>query len=56
MIFIKTIITYIWLKSKIYHKKVPLMTNNTLALSGGFVSIYTYTNIHLRKLVGNTCG
>ena len=52
--FIKTIVTYIWLKSKHYHKKVTLMTNHTLVLSSGFVSICVYTNINLRKLPGNT--
>ena len=31
MVFIKLAIGYFRLKSKIYFKKVPVMTNNTLA-------------------------
>ena len=40
VIFIKTIITYFWLKSKMFLKKVSVITNNTIALTSGFVNIY----------------
>ena len=39
MIFIKATITSFWLKFKIDLKKVQVMTNNTLALTSGFVNI-----------------
>ena len=69
MILIDTTITYFWLKPEIYLKKVPVMTNNTLAQTIGFVNIkhifqahqsyniltfIIYTNIRLRKLVDCT--
>ena len=68
MILIKVIITYFWLKSKIYLKKVPVMTNNTLAQTIGLLTsitsdmsilsysnIYNYANIQLRKPVDSIC-
>ena len=39
IIFIKTTITYFSLKSKIYQKKVPVMTNRTLKRTSVFVNI-----------------
>ena len=41
IIFIKTTITYFSLKSKIYQKKVPVMTNRTLKRTSVFVNIMT---------------
>ena len=37
--FIKENITYFWLKSKICFNNVPLMTDNTLALTSAFLDI-----------------
>ena len=39
IIFIKTTITYFQLKSKIYLKKVAIMTDNTPVLIDGFLNI-----------------
>ena len=53
-----TTTTYFWLKSKISLKKVPLMTNNTLMLTIGFVKYFNIYNLcnHLSKITaGNIC-
>ena len=53
-----TIITYFWLKSIISLKKVPLMTNNTLMQTIGFVKYFNIYNLcnHLSKITtGNIC-
>ena len=47
MIFIKVTITYFWLKLKIYLKKVPAMTNNTLTIISGVVHINPMIFLHL---------
>ena len=36
--FIKTTITYFWLKSKIHSKRVPVMTSNRNVPTSGFVN------------------
>ena len=41
-----TTVVYFWLKSKIYSKKVPLMTDNTLTGSPSFISIYAFRDIN----------
>ena len=47
MIFIKKTITYFFLKSKIYLKNVPIMTNNTLVPTNVLLtSILLYSNIY----------
>ena len=60
-------ITYFWLKCKIFIKKIPVMTNNALTQTIGFVNVnslrhinpiifeHLYKNIHLKKLAGNIC-
>ena len=55
MISFKTTNSF-WLKSKIYLKKVPVITNNTLAPISSFVNIIffsdkfiLYINIHLKN-------
>ena len=53
MIFIKSTITYIRLKSKTYLKKIPVKTNNTLPLS--YSSIYNLYRHSSKKLTGNIC-
>ena len=45
MIFIKTNITYFWLKSKIYPKKVSVIANNTHIIC----IIYTFIIKHSFK-------
>ena len=51
-----TFISNFWLKSKIYLKKVPVMTNITLTQIIGYVNVnhvltcIIYTNIHLQAL------
>ena len=52
MILIKTTTTYFWLESKIYLKKVPVKTNNTIGLTTGFVNIYNLYKHSSKK----TCG
>ena len=52
LIFIKAAITYFRLKSKIYVKKVPVMTNITLALTSGFVNIYNLWQHSPKKIYG----
>ena len=57
-------ITHFWLKFKIYLKKIPVMTNNTLMQTIGFVLLFLqanqsycilwfliHTSIHLKKAV-----
>ena len=50
--FIKAIITYFWLKSKSYVKKVPVMTNSTIALTSAFVNIYNLCQHSPKKICG----
>ena len=40
MIFIKTINTYFWMKSKLYLEKRSVIANNTLVLNSGFVNVF----------------
>ena len=61
--------SYLWLKSKTYLKKVPVMKNNTVTQTIGFVNINSfrqinliiiitfiiYTNNHLEELAVNIC-
>ena len=42
---IMTIITYFWIKYKIYIKKVPVITNNTLTRTTGFVNMNFFRHI-----------
>ena len=61
MVLIKTSLTFCWLKSKIYLKKVAVMANNTLTRTTSFVYInllhyqilifIIYTRIPLRKVL-----
>ena len=60
--FLSPILTFIWLKSKTYPQKIPVMTNNTLMRAASFISIYpfrdinsTKTNLH-KQSFKNTCG
>ena len=39
------IVAYFWLKSEIYSKKVPIMTNNTHMRVTGFINIYDFSDI-----------
>ena len=50
IIFIKTTITYFSLKSKIYQKKVPVMTNRTLKRTSVFVNINPIMTVMLCHL------
>ena len=55
MIFAKKNITYVWLKSKIYLKKVLVMTNNKLALANSFRKNHNLQTFILKNLVDNIC-
>ena len=52
MIFIKTTIPYFWIKSKIYFEKAPVVTNNALALTSGFINIYNLCKHSSKKILG----
>ena len=38
-VFCMTIITYFWLKSKMYHQKVSIIANNAFTQAIGFIKI-----------------
>ena len=42
MIFLETNMTYFWLKSRIYLKKVLILANNTLVQTTGFVNSFQH--------------
>ena len=48
--FLSPILTFIWLKSKTYPQKIPVMTNNTLMRAASFISIYPFRDINSTKL------
>ena len=48
--FLSPILTFIWLKSKTYPQKIPVMTNNTLMRAASVISIYPFRDINSTKL------